>query len=128
MPIIQVKKFYKGFSTRNYEENGGSFDVFNVDCVEEDLLNEIFTIRGERLNMPNFGTRIPLLTFEPNDVETKDIIRTDLETVFGRDPRVQLLALDVIQLQDRNAMVAIAKLNYKEFEVTKDLLIEVSSK
>lgn len=124
----QIKKFYLGFNTRNYEERGGGFDIYNVECVEQDILNAIFTVRGERLMMPTYGTRIPLMTFEPGDQESVDIIKEDLNTVFSQEPRVEVLNLDVIQAKDKNALIAIAKLNYIEFSVTKDLMIEVNSK
>ena len=124
----QLKKFYVGFASRNYEEQGGNFDVYNVACVEQDLINAIFTERGQRVMMPNYGTRIPLLTFEPGDIQIIDIITMDLTEVFANEPRVKLLNLDVIPALEKNALVAVAKLNYLEFNVTKDLMIEVHSK
>jgi len=125
---MQVTKFYKGFSTRGYEELGKPFDIYNVECVEEDLLNEIFTLRGERLYMPTFGTRIPLLVFEINDAETERIIREDLTTVFEHDPRVKLEAIQIIAIKKRYALAVIAKINYLEFNVVRDLRIEINSR
>jgi phage baseplate assembly protein W len=123
-----MKKYYKGFSTRGYERSGRLFDIYNVECVEEDLLNEIFTVRGERIGMPTFGTRIPLLTFELADTVTMDAIREDLRIVCSHDPRVELLGLNVIPVPDKNALVAIMKIRYIEFNITRDLNIEVTSK
>lgn len=123
----QLRRFYVGFNTRNYEDSGGRFDVYNVQCVEQDILNAIFTVRGERLMMPLYGTRIPLMTFEPGDQQTIDIITQDLQQVFSQEPRVQVMNLDVIQSTEKNALIAIAKLNYLEFNVTKDLFITINS-
>lgn len=117
---------YKGFSTKNWKKNR-TFAVSDFEAVKEDLLNHIFTIKGERAHMPNFGTRIPLLTFEPNDEITRSIIDEDLRTVFDYDPRVQLIALNIMSLPDNNAMIAIADLLYLEFNVTDVLRIEVQS-
>lgn len=117
---------YKGFSTRSWRKNR-SFNVIDVDLVKEDLLNHIFTTPGERPFMPDFGTRIPLLTFEPNDEITKDIIDTDLRAVFEYDPRVQLLALNIMALPDNNAIIAIADLFFVEFNITEPLRIEIQS-
>lgn len=125
---MQIKKFYKGFRTRNYEEKGGEFAIYNVECVEEDLLNEIFTVRGERLYMPTYGTRIPLMVFEMLDAETMDIVREDITTVMEHDPRVKLEDLYVNALPDKNALLAVAKVTYLEFNVTKDLYIEINSR
>lgn len=124
----QLKKFYVGFNTRNYEEGGGTFDSYNVECVEQDILNAIFTVRGERVMMPNYGTRIPLMVFEPGDQQTIDIIEQDLDTVFSQEPRVRVVNLDVVPATEKNALVVIVKLEYLEFNVTKDLYIEVAGK
>lgn len=124
----QLKKFYTGFNTRDYEERGGSFDVYNVACVEQDILNAIFTERGQRVMMPDYGTRIPLMTFEPGDQQSIDIITIDLTTVFEQEPRVSLLNLDVIPAVEKNAIVAVAKVLYKEFQVTKDLYLTINSR
>lgn len=123
----QLKKFYFGFNTKSYEDNGGEFDSYNVECVERDILNAIFTVKGERVMMPNYGTRIPLMTFEPGDQDSIDVITEDLETVFAQEPRVSVLNLDVIPATEKNALVVVAKLNYLEFNVTKDLAITINS-
>ena len=122
------KSYYRGFSTRSYEESGGMFGIYDVKCIQEDLMNELLTIRGERYNMPTFGTRIPLLVFEPNDAETEEIIREDVKTVIEHDPRVELLALDIIVGKDKHVLIASAKVRYKEFNVVEDLRIEVGSR
>ena len=77
--------------------------------------------------MPNFGTRIPTLAFEPNDERTRKIVEDDLTTVFDYDPRVKLIALNVLTLPDNNAIIAMADLLYLEFNVTDVLRIEVKT-
>jgi phage baseplate assembly protein W len=118
------KVFYKGFSSHAFEEKG-SFSTINIETVKRDLYNHIFTEKGERLMMPNFGTRIPSLVFEPNDERTREIVRTDLLEVFNYDPRVKLIDLHVSSLPDNNAIVAFADLLYIEFDVRETLRIEV---
>lgn len=125
---IQIKKIYKGFSTRNYEESGGTLDIYNVAVVEEDLLNEIFTMLGERIDLPDFGTRIPELPFEMNDAQTASILREDLLKVINNEPRVKLEALDLMQAENQYAMIAVAKLTYLEFNVTKELRIVINGR
>lgn len=125
---MAITNFYKGFSTRNYEESGGSFEINNIKCIEEDLLNEIFTERGTRVFMPTYGTRIPILTFELNDAATMDVIREDIKNVIDNDPRVNLLELSVQQVQDSYAIIAVAKLSYNYFNVVSDLNITVTSR
>jgi phage baseplate assembly protein W len=115
---------YKGFSTVDWG-NRRTFKLTNLELVKRDLLNHIFTLKGERLYMPNFGTRIPLLAFEPNDEQTRAIVETDLREVFNYDPRVKLLDLAVTSLPNNNAILALADLLYVEFQVRDVLRIEV---
>ena len=115
---------YRGFSTYDLA-NRKTFSLTNVELVKRDLLTHIFTIRGERVMMPGFGTRIPTLTFEPNDEQTRAIVEQDLRDVFEYDPRVRLMDLQVISLPDNNAIIALADLLYLEFNVRDVLRIEV---
>ena len=117
---------YSGFSSAGWI-NSRSFSLSGIDLVKRDLLTHIFTAKGERLMMPDFGTRIPHLVFEPNDAETLGIIREDLEDVFNYDPRVQLLDLNVFSMPDNNAIVALADIFYVELEIRDELKIEISS-
>lgn len=123
-----IGNLYKGFSTKAYNEKGVSFGTYNIDCVKEDLLNHIFTIPGERLHMPSWGTRIPTLTFEPNDEEVSEVIKDDLTMVFNADPRVTLMRLDVLSFPDNNALVAVCMLLFNEFGVTEEMNIEIKSR
>ena len=126
--MARIRRLYKGFTTKDYEENGGTFVAYDINLIGEDITNEILTVRGDRVMMPDYGTRIPLLTFEPNDAEVYDIIREDVAEAISHDPRVRLEALDVIPAPDQNAILAIAKLNYVEFNVTSDLYIKINSR
>jgi len=126
--MASIKKFYKGFTTRNYEDKGGSFDVYNVKCIEEDLMNEIFTERGTRIYMPTYGTRIPILIFEPNDAETMDVIREDITNVMSNDPRVIMQSIAIEQIPESYAIIAVVKITYIEFSVTSDLQIFINSR
>ena len=118
---------YRGFSTKNWRKTK-SFSLRDIDLVKQDLLNHIYTLKGERVMMPNFGTRIPIITFEPNDEYTRNIIEEDLRTVFNFDPRVKLISLNVMSLPDNNAIIAVADLLYIEFNVRDELRITVNSK
>ncbi len=123
-----MPSFYRGFSTKHYAGGTRLFDVHDVALIEEDLLNELFTIKGERLYMPDFGTRIPLLVFELNDPDTIAVLEDDIKAVINRDPRVSLEDLSIVQAADKNVLIAIAKINYLEFNVVRDLNIEVGSR
>lgn len=119
-----VKSIYRGFSTAGWADRK-TFSITNIELVKRDLLNHIYTLKGTRVMMPNFGTRIPMLAFEPNDEETRIVIEKDLREVFNYDPRVRLMGLSVLNLVDNNAIVALADLLYIEFDVRDTLRIEV---
>lgn len=121
------KNIYKGFSGKNYKGNDSSFQTYNIECIKQDLLNHIFTIQGERVHMPDFGTRIPTLVFEPNDAEIHDIIREDIMKVVNYDPRVSMQKIDIYTLGGSNALVANVTVLYVEFGVTEELSIEIKS-
>lgn len=116
---------YKGFSSYEYER-AKTFSINDVELVKLDLLNHIFTRRGERVMMPTFGTRIPDLAFEPLDAITLDILEEDLRMVFDFDPRVQLLRLQITPFFDENAVTATAELLYIELDLTGNLDINIT--
>lgn len=115
---------YRGYSSYEYERSG-TFNITDVDCVKLDLLNHIFTRRGDRIMMPNFGTRIPDLAFEPLDEITLDILEEDLRAVFAFDPRVNLLQLSIIPSYDTNSVTATARLLYIELDLTGNIDINI---
>jgi phage baseplate assembly protein W len=119
-----VRSVYKGFSSHNWGSRR-TFALTNIDLVKRDLMNHIFTMKGERVMMPAFGTRIPVIAFEPNDETTRAIVETDLREVFEYDPRVKLIALNVMCLPDNNMILALADLYYIEFDVQDTLRIDV---
>lgn len=116
---------YRGFSTANYlNGNSKTFLLTNQELVKQDLLNHIYTIPGERVHLPNFGTRIPLLAFEPLDQKTLAIVKEDLKKVIEYDPRVRLMDMAVSALPDNNAIVAFVDLLYVELNITETLKLE----
>lgn len=115
---------YKGFSFAKWKDRK-RLALYDFELVKRDLLNHIYTIKGEHRMMPGFGTRIPLLTFEQADQETMDIVRADMNEVIAYDPRVKLIDLKVLCLPDNNAIIAVADLLYIEFDVRDVLHIEI---
>lgn len=120
-----MRNLYKGFSSHEYARTK-SFKISDVELVKLDLLNHIYTRKGERLMMPNFGTQIPDLAFEPLDEVTLDILRYELEYVFNYDPRVSLESLVILPDYNTGTVLASATLKYIELNLTEtmDLHIE----
>lgn len=120
-----ITGLYRGYSTYNYQSHK-SFTLTDEDLVKMDLLSHIYTRKGERVMMPNFGTRIPDLAFEPLDQITLDILEEDLRAVFAFDPRVQLLELKIMPFYDNNAVVASAQLFYIELNIVGNLDLNIT--
>ena len=120
-----ARALYRGFSTTGHLKNpANGFLLTNKELINQDLLNHIYTLPGERVMLPDFGTRISQLAFEPLDDQTLNIVEVDLRKVFNYDPRVNLISLAVQALPDNNAIIAWADLQYIELGVTETLKLE----
>lgn len=114
------KNIYRGYSTVAFETTK-SFKIYDIDVVKTDLLNHIFTRKGDRVMMPTFGTIIPDLVFEPIDEITVETLREELATVFNYDPRVELIRLQVTPKEDENRIDVSAILKYIELDVVDNI-------
>lgn len=116
---------YKGFSFHEFERKR-TFSVTDIELVKLDLLNHIYTRKGERFYMSDFGTRIPDLPFEPLDEITISILREDLEYVVNYDPRVELMNIEIQPDYDNHSVSAKVTMKYIELNTvdTLDLHIE----
>ena len=121
---MATRGLYRGFSSYEYQKTK-KFLLTDIDLVKVDLLNHIYTNRGERVMMPLWGTRIPSLAFEPLDQITLSILEEDLRTVVNFDPRVQLQSLDIIPSYDENNVQAFITLLYIELNMTDTLSLNI---
>ncbi len=118
---------YKGFSFKNWQRNK-SFILTDVEIVKQDLLNHIFTRRGERVNQREFGTIIQDLLFEPFDDNTIVLVSDQVRSVIDSDPRVILLSdNDFIVSPDSNTsrLLISARLFYVELDLMNVLDINL---
>jgi len=115
---------YIGFTTFNGKKN---FRLTDKELINRDLLNHIYTLKGERIMMPGFGTRIPLMAFEPLDEVTCSAIEEDLRAVVDYDVRVELMGIAVLPMPNNNAIVALLDLKYIELGVVDTLRLEFPS-
>lgn len=116
---------YRGYSSYEYQNNK-TFKLTDVELVKLDLLNHMFTRKGERVMMPRFGTRIPDLAFEPMDDITLMVLEEDLRAVVNFDPRVKLLDLRIIPSPDENQVTASVDLLYIELDTVDTLDLNIT--
>ncbi len=95
--IIGSKRLFRGFSS--VEKITPNTEITDVDLVKRDLLNHFFTIKGERVMRPEFGSTIWELLFEPFDSTTREAIIADAQEIASQEPRVELDSLDVIEFE-----------------------------
>ncbi len=115
---------YQGYSSHEYPKNK-KFTLMDMELVKMDLLNHIYTRKGERVNMPNFGTRIPDLAFDPLDQITLDILEEDLRAVIAFDPRVELMELVISPSYDENYVVARVGVLYVELNMVDNIDLNI---
>lgn len=112
-----MKRIYRGFSTKNFLKTK-SFKLYDAELVKEDLLRHIFTSLRSRPFVPEFGSIINSIIFQPLDDETVEEISSDVRRILDSDPRVQVLEFDVIPDEETNTVLVAAVLNYIELNFT----------
>lgn len=118
---------YRGYSSFQFEQTG-EFTLTELELVKTDIMNHIFTRRGERVMMPDFGTSIPDLVFEVLDDDLVETMVDELTDVFEYDPRIRLVGLEVLPDYDANSITIWANLHYIELNTTEsfDFNIQLS--
>ena len=79
---------YKGFSTVGKVR--APYTLIDGDLIKADLLNELYTKRGERLMRPTYGTRIWDILMNPLDQYVVAEIKEDIERIVEKDSRVEM--------------------------------------
>lgn len=119
-----IQGLYKGFSSFEFQKNK-TFSIQDIQLVELDLLNQIYTQRGSRVMMPTFGTLIPSLVFEPLDQITVEAVEDELLTVFKFDPRVKLLDMQVVPNYETSSLLVTALLQYIELNLVQPFELNI---
>ena len=84
---------FTGFSTKN--KNAINHVLSGKDLVIEDIMNHIMTRKGERVMLPNYGSIIHDMLFEPLTDETTELIEEDLTDIINDDPRCNFVSIEV---------------------------------
>lgn len=108
---------YKGISFFRYQYDK-SIVLTDMDVVNMDLYNHIFTKKGTRIKMPEFGTTIPDMLFEPLDDDLLFNLDLQIRSVFDFDPRVEIVSLNIYPFYDSQSVYVVAKLLYIELNLS----------
>lgn len=116
---------YRGFSSHEFQERK-TFKLTDFELVKMDLLNHIFTKRGERTMMPNFGTIIPEVLFEPLTPDLVDLVVGEVVRVVNFDPRVELLDIQTDPQYDSGTLLVAARLQLLELNTVNDIELNIT--
>ena len=91
----KLSQFYVGYSTVDPSATGSK--LYDFDLIKQDILNQFNIRKGERVMLPNFGTIIWDLLFEPFTEDVKRAISDDVSRICNSDPRAVPIQIDVNQ-------------------------------
>jgi phage baseplate assembly protein W len=119
---VTRKPYFVGFNTVGQPDP--PYNLNNIELVKRDIQNHFATPMGSRVMLPNFGTRIYELLFDPFDEYTKNAIIADAINVIQSEPRVELVSIDVFQ--EDQALNIIMVLLFKPESITDNLFVRFS--
>jgi len=115
-----MANIYKGFSTIG--KIRPPYTVTNGEAVKRDLLNELYTRKGERVMRPGYGTIIYDLIMNPLDDYVEEEVKEEVIRVCTKDPRVDVSEI-FTQTLDHTIRVQV-QLVLKPFLDEETLLVE----
>lgn len=115
-----VSKTYKGFSTVSSETE--NFHLYDLQLIQQDLLNHFHVRQGERLMQPLFGTIIWDILFEPLTPEIKDMIVKNVTAIINYDPRV--VADEVTVTPYETGLQIDCRLTYLPYNISQQMQLK----
>ena len=94
---IQTDHFYRGFSSRNNNNQHGS--LYDFELIKQDIINHFNTRKNERVMNPEFGSAIWDLLMEPLTDEVRQILTDDITAICTSDPRVTPVQIDLTEYE-----------------------------
>ncbi len=119
---VTRKPYFVGFNTVG--QPNPPYNLNNIELVKRDIQNHFATPLGSRVMLPNFGTRIYELLFDPFDEYTKNAIIADAINVIQSEPRVELVSIDVFQ--EDQALNVVMILLFRPESITDNLFVRFS--
>lgn len=76
-----------------------------TDRLHQSIYYILSTIPGERFFVPEFGSKLYLVLFEPNDYITSDLIKTYVKEALDRwEPRIEVISVDPQNIGEDNVI------------------------
>ena len=118
MNKVQRTQIFKGFSS--FDNNKAV--VYDIDLVNRDLTNHLFTRIGERVMMPTFGCIVWDRIFDPFTDVLRDEIIDNITDILNSDSRVEVES--IIADSFEHGIVIDATLRYNPFDVIDTFSME----
>lgn len=112
-----LSKAYRGISTVNNVQ--GSFSLYDLALIKQDIINHFHIRQGERLERPTFGTIIWDMLFEPLTEEVKVLIVQDVTQIINYDPRVR--AQNVVVSEYESGLQIECDITYLTYSISEKL-------
>ena len=88
-------QFYKGFSSVGDTSFGTR--LYDFQLVQQDIINNFNTRKGERVMNPEFGTIIWALIYDPLTDELKQAVVDDVNRILQYDPRAVPVEVNLVE-------------------------------
>lgn len=111
---------FKGFSTINRQY--GNFKLYDKELALCDLLNELYTRKGERLMSPSYGSIVWDLLFDPLIDTVIEAITDDCRRIVDKDPRLELIQVLVTESVDQQSVQVTLVLRYLPTSTVEELV------
>lgn len=100
--------------------------IHDIDLIKQDLLNEFYTMKGERLMDTEYGFIGWDLIFDLKQSGTKDLIESDCRRIIGNDPRVTEQAIEITE--EEHGFTVSLHLMFNEFATVDTLVLYFDQK
>lgn len=89
------------------KDNSGNISkVTGGESISQSIKTILSTYPGERHMLPEFGSRLREYLFDPIDIDTLDLMQTEIEFALERwEPRIIVSNIDITEDVDRNQLV-----------------------
>jgi phage baseplate assembly protein W len=114
---------YKGFSTVGRNKK---FRLTDFELIKQDIVNNFYIRKGEKLMNPSFGTIIWNILHEPFTEDLKTVITNDIKTIASYDPRVSFDRIVVTEYEQ--GIQIILELRYLLTDESSQLNLQFNSK
>ena len=105
MPLERVSQGFKDVSMtfQSNPLNGDLIGLKNENAIARSVKNIVFTLPGEKIFNPNFGSNITRTLFENvDDISASIIVDEIRESIINYEPRVELIDVQAFPDYDNN--------------------------